>query len=158
MFKHTHKHTHTHMQDKTVFLQIHNANLRWLDPETSTPTLTQPINKIRVWGIGLENDKDFGYVARNLNTKKYQCHIFRCERPARAVARALLEAHQRERQQKRARKALQKEESVTSSGEQTTGEEACQLLQWSPCSCVLYTWVCIHIQLTIRGLFFRLVL
>ncbi len=95
-----------------MFLQVHNASLRWLDPETSSPTLTQPINKIRVWGIGLDNERHFGYVARDIVTKRHKCHVFRCERPARAVARALLEAHQRDRQEKRARKATKKEESA----------------------------------------------
>ena len=110
-------HTHTlpyllPVQDSKVYLQVHNAALRWLDPDTSSPTLTQPINKIRVWGIGLDNERDFGYVARDIDTKKHKCHVFRCERPARAIARALLEAHQRDRQERRARKATKKEESV----------------------------------------------
>ncbi len=30
-------------------------------------------------------------------TKKHKCHVFRCDVPARAVARALLESHQKER-------------------------------------------------------------
>lgn len=30
-------------------------------------------------------------------TKKHRCHVFRCDVPARAVARALLESHQKER-------------------------------------------------------------
>ena len=92
-----------------MFLQVHNADLRWLDPETSTPTTTQPINKIRVWGIGLENERDFGYVARDADTKKHKCHVFRCERPARAVARALLEAHQKEKHERNVRRSKRQE-------------------------------------------------
>lgn len=30
-------------------------------------------------------------------TKKHKCHVFRCDVPARTVARALLESHQKER-------------------------------------------------------------
>ena len=41
--------------------------------------------------------RDLGYVARDLSTKKHKCHVFRCDMPARAVARALLESHQREK-------------------------------------------------------------
>jgi len=99
---------------------VHEASLCWLDPETSSPTATQPINKIRVWGIGLENEKDFGYVARDLTTRKHKCHVFRCERPARAVARALLEAHQRERLEKKAKKALKRGEESTANNTNNT--------------------------------------
>jgi hypothetical protein len=69
--------------------------LQWVEPEASSPTTIQPINRIRVWGIGLENDRQFGYVARDQVTKKHKCHVFRCEMPARAVAKALLENHQK---------------------------------------------------------------
>ncbi len=98
------------LQETKLFLQVHGATLRWLDPETSSPTLIQPINKIRVWGIGIDNERDFGYVARDPNSKQHMCHVFRCERPARAVARALLEAHQRDRQERKAKKAMKKGE------------------------------------------------
>ena len=37
--------------------------------------------------------RDFGYVARDQVTKKHKCHVFRCDMPARAVAKALLENH-----------------------------------------------------------------
>lgn len=33
-------------------------------------------------------------------TKKHKCHVFRCDVPARAVARALLESHQKGRKTK----------------------------------------------------------
>ena len=41
--------------------------------------------------------REFGYVARDPKTQKHKCHVFRCDMPARAVARALLESHQREK-------------------------------------------------------------
>ena len=37
-------------------------------------------------------------------TKKHKCHVFRCDVPARAVARALLESHQKERTAKAQRR------------------------------------------------------
>jgi amyloid beta (A4) precursor protein-binding family B protein 2 (Fe65-like) len=78
-----------------IFLVIRGMELQWVEPEASSPTTIQPINRIRVWGIGLENDRQFGYVARDQVTKKHKCHVFRCEMPARAVAKALLENHQK---------------------------------------------------------------
>lgn len=39
--------------------------------------------------------REFGYVARDQLTKKHKCHVFRCDMPARAVAKALLENHQK---------------------------------------------------------------
>ncbi len=32
-------------------------NFHWLDPSTQAPITTQLINRIRVWGIGLENER-----------------------------------------------------------------------------------------------------
>lgn len=85
---------------KPVFLQIQGRELRWLEPTTSQASFSQPINRIRVWGIGLENERNFGYVARDLATSKHRCHVFRCDMPARAVARALLDSHQHSRRHK----------------------------------------------------------
>ena len=45
------------LQGKEVFLQIHGMELRLLDPESSTVLSVQVINKIRVWGIGSENER-----------------------------------------------------------------------------------------------------
>ncbi len=102
--------------------------------------MSQSINRIRVWGIGLDNERyvcvcmcvhececvcvllflfllannsglttevccvyvfvccrDFGYVARDVTTRKHQCHVFRCAVPARAVAHLLLESHHQDR-------------------------------------------------------------
>ena len=39
--------------------------------------------------------RDFGYVARDQVTRKHKCHVFRCDTPARAVAKALLDNHQK---------------------------------------------------------------
>ena len=40
-----------------VYLQIQGMVIHWLDPETSNVIVSQPINRIRVWGIGQENDR-----------------------------------------------------------------------------------------------------
>ena len=54
-------------------------------------------------------DRDFGYVARDVTTKKHQCYLFRCDMPARAVARSLLESHQK---QKKLRSPKPKEDTA----------------------------------------------
>jgi len=45
------------VQSRAVFLQIQGMDFKWLEPETSAPISVQPINRIRVWGIGLENER-----------------------------------------------------------------------------------------------------
>ncbi|XP_065886432.1 uncharacterized protein [Dysidea avara] len=87
-------------QGKEVFIQISGLELRLLDPGSSTVLSAQLINKIRVWGIGVENDRDFGYIARDQSTRRYKCHVFRCQVPAQAVARALVDNHNKERGKK----------------------------------------------------------
>jgi len=44
--------------------------------------------------------RDFGYIARDQSTRRYKCHVFRCQVPAHAVARALVENHNKERMKK----------------------------------------------------------
>lgn len=44
-------------QGKEVFLQIQGLELRLLDPRSSIVLSVQQINKIRVWGIGKENER-----------------------------------------------------------------------------------------------------
>ena len=40
-----------------MFLQIQGMELRLLDPKSSTVLSVQLINKIRVWGIGKDNER-----------------------------------------------------------------------------------------------------
>ena len=44
-------------QGQPVFLVIRGMELQWMESEGTSPTTIQPINRIRVWGIGLENDR-----------------------------------------------------------------------------------------------------
>lgn len=37
--------------------------------------------------------RDFGYIARDPSTQRHKCHVFRCQVPAQAVARALVDTH-----------------------------------------------------------------
>ena len=67
--------------------------------------------------------RDFGYVSRDPATRKHKCHVFRCDMPARAVARALLETHHREKGKlKESYSALTASESSTASSSTVSGE------------------------------------
>ena len=44
-------------QGKAIFLTIRGMELQWVEPESSCPATIQPINRIRVWGIGIDNDR-----------------------------------------------------------------------------------------------------
>ena len=44
-------------QGKVVTIQIEDMQMKWISPESTTPLCVQPIGKIRVWGIGLENER-----------------------------------------------------------------------------------------------------
>ena len=61
--------------------------------------------------------RDFGYVARDQVTKKHKCHVFRCDMPARAVAKVLLENHQK------LSKAPPTAATVTAAGSDEGGKE-----------------------------------
>lgn len=54
--------THTHLcfQGEAVFLQVKGLDFFWLHPQTLSQLRVQPINRIRVWGIGLENERWVG--------------------------------------------------------------------------------------------------
>jgi hypothetical protein len=45
------------MQCEEVLLQVKGMELQLLKPGSSVPMATQLINRIRVWGIGLENER-----------------------------------------------------------------------------------------------------
>ena len=88
-------------------------------------------------------------------TKKHKCHVFRCDVPARAVARALLESHQKERTVKAQSRrestgntnttaaALQerrkRDSTEGSSGNLTLIEKSCLVIStWVPKSVLYY--------------------
>uniref|UniRef100_A0A8D0HHA3 Amyloid beta protein binding family B member 3 n=1 Tax=Sphenodon punctatus TaxID=8508 RepID=A0A8D0HHA3_SPHPU len=51
----------------------------------------QPIINIRVWGVGCNNGRDFAFVASDKDTCMLKCHVFHCNVPAKAIAKALHE-------------------------------------------------------------------
>ncbi|CAL1263612.1 unnamed protein product [Larinioides sclopetarius] len=76
---------------KDLFMDLDDYSLRLMDTQDLTVLNTQPIHTIRVWGVGRDNGRlrDFAYVARDRVTKKYMCHVFRCDIPARIIANTL---------------------------------------------------------------------
>jgi len=76
-------------------------------------------------------------VARDPNTHKHKCHVFRCDMPARAVARALLESHQRE-------KGRLRESPLTSSGSSVATTSTLSGESGGVCVCVCVC-VCVYV-------------
>lgn len=74
-------------EGKDLMLQIVGDQLKIVDPAKDTLLQTQHIKHIRLWGVGRDNSFDFAYVVRSPSTKLYQCHVFRCDTPAQAIAK-----------------------------------------------------------------------
>ncbi|XP_044017998.1 protein Fe65 homolog isoform X1 [Aphidius gifuensis] len=76
---------------KDLFMDLDEGALKLIDPENLTVLNTQPIHTLRVWGVGRDHgrERDFAYVARDRSTRKFMCHVFRCDIPARTIANTL---------------------------------------------------------------------
>ncbi|CAH1777420.1 unnamed protein product [Owenia fusiformis] len=74
---------------KDLYMELDNEHLTLFDPTDMTLLNRQPIQSIRVWGVGRDNGRDFAYVARDRSTRKHMCHVFRCDTPARQIANTL---------------------------------------------------------------------
>lgn len=74
-------------EGKDLMLQIIGDQLKIVDPSKDTLLQTQHIKHIRLWGVGRDSSFDFAYVVRSSTTKLYQCHVFRCDTPAQAIAK-----------------------------------------------------------------------
>uniref|UniRef100_A0A915KF34 Amyloid beta A4 protein-binding family B member 2 n=1 Tax=Romanomermis culicivorax TaxID=13658 RepID=A0A915KF34_ROMCU len=75
---------------KELILELDDRDLTLVDPDTGATLHTQQIYQIRVWGVGRDNgSRDFAYVARDRSSRRYMCHVFRCDTPARTIANTL---------------------------------------------------------------------
>ncbi|XP_022251249.1 protein Fe65 homolog isoform X2 [Limulus polyphemus] len=74
---------------KDLYMDLDDYCLRLINPHDLTVLNIQPIQTIRVWGVGRDNGRDFAYVARDRVTRKQMCHVFRCDIPARIIANTL---------------------------------------------------------------------
>ncbi|XP_078369271.1 uncharacterized protein LOC144653202 isoform X2 [Oculina patagonica] len=78
-------------EGKDIRLLLEGDTLKLVEPRTKITLLVQPVSKMRVWGVGKEDQRDFAYVARDPSTGKHKCHMFRCHGniSGRAITNAL---------------------------------------------------------------------
>lgn len=78
-------------EGRDLLLELDQDQLRLLGPQGEEPLHVQPLHAIRVWGVGRDNgrERDFAYVARDRTSRRFMCHVFRCDMPARIIANAL---------------------------------------------------------------------
>ncbi|XP_015731675.1 amyloid-beta A4 precursor protein-binding family B member 3 isoform X2 [Coturnix japonica] len=76
-------------QDLVMILKKDTMSL--VDPLDHSLIHCQHILNIRVWGVGCNKgrDRDFAFVARDQLTSVLKCHVFRCNVPAKGIAKAL---------------------------------------------------------------------
>ncbi|KAI6215450.1 hypothetical protein M3Y94_00386400 [Aphelenchoides besseyi] len=67
---------------KELIMELNDSELLLVDPESLQNIHSEKIQQIRVWG-------DFAYVARDPKSRRFLCHVFRCDTPARAIANTL---------------------------------------------------------------------
>eukprot|EP00794_Sanderia_malayensis_P007535 gene7535-8372_t len=65
-------------EGKDIKLILEGESLKLVEPKSKALLLVQPIAKMRVWGVGKEDQRDFAYIARDQKTNKHKCHMFRC--------------------------------------------------------------------------------
>ncbi|XP_029206013.2 uncharacterized protein LOC114969842 isoform X3 [Acropora millepora] len=78
-------------EGKDIRLLLEGDALKLVEPHTKDTLLVQPVSKMRVWGVGKEDQRDFAFVARDSSTGKHKCHMFRCHGSisGRAITNAL---------------------------------------------------------------------
>ncbi|XP_065669174.1 amyloid beta precursor protein binding family B member 2 isoform X2 [Hydra vulgaris] len=81
----------TWAEAKDIEIILEDKALKLYDPKSKTVLNTQPISKMRVWGVGRSEPRDFAYIARDQASGKHRCHMFRChgELTGRSITNAL---------------------------------------------------------------------
>ncbi|KAI6177294.1 hypothetical protein M3Y97_00891100 [Aphelenchoides bicaudatus] len=74
---------------KELIMELNDRELLLVDSEKLQNVHSERIQNIRVWGVGRDNGRDFAYVARDPASRRFLCHVFRCDTPARAIANSL---------------------------------------------------------------------
>ncbi|CAI5445356.1 unnamed protein product [Caenorhabditis angaria] len=74
---------------RELIMELDDNELALIDPDTMTVIHAEKIQSIRVWGVGRDNGRDFAYVARDRNSRRFMCHVFRCDTPAKTIANTL---------------------------------------------------------------------
>uniref|UniRef100_A0AC35FHA2 Uncharacterized protein n=1 Tax=Panagrolaimus sp. PS1159 TaxID=55785 RepID=A0AC35FHA2_9BILA len=76
-------------EGRELIMELDDNELLLIDPDTMSVVHSEKIQQIRVWGVGRDNGRDFAYVARDRNSRRFLCHVFRCDTPARTIANTL---------------------------------------------------------------------
>uniref|UniRef100_A0A0N4Z2I0 PID domain-containing protein n=1 Tax=Parastrongyloides trichosuri TaxID=131310 RepID=A0A0N4Z2I0_PARTI len=76
-------------EGRELIMELDNNEMILMNPDSMGIIHSEPINHIRVWGVGRDNGRDFAYVARDPTTRRFLCHVFRCDTPAKAIANTL---------------------------------------------------------------------
>ncbi|KJH48722.1 phosphotyrosine interaction domain protein [Dictyocaulus viviparus] len=74
---------------RELIMELDDNELSLIDPDTLTVIHSEKIQQIRVWGVGRDNGRDFAYVSRDRNSRRFLCHVFRCDTPAKTIANTL---------------------------------------------------------------------
>ncbi|XP_077861866.1 uncharacterized protein LOC100371081 [Saccoglossus kowalevskii] len=93
-------------EGKDMYMVLEEDFLKLVDVSDGSVLNSQPVCDIRVWGVGRDNGRDFAYVAKDKGSKKFKCHVFRCDIPAKAIANALHEICSKVMSQRRKTNAI----------------------------------------------------
>ncbi|KAL8194125.1 UNVERIFIED_CONTAM: hypothetical protein K2H54_000669 [Gekko kuhli] len=78
-------------EGQNMVMILKKDTMSLVDPLDHSLLHSQPIINIRVWGVGCNNGRDFAFVASDKDTCMLKCHVFHCNVPAKAIAKALHE-------------------------------------------------------------------
>ncbi|CEF67759.1 WW domain and PTB/PI domain and Pleckstrin homology-like domain-containing protein [Strongyloides ratti] len=76
-------------EGRELIMELDDNDMILMNPDTMGIIHSEPISHIRVWGVGRDNGRDFAYVARDPTTRRFLCHVFRCDTPAKTIANTL---------------------------------------------------------------------
>ncbi|CAJ0942615.1 unnamed protein product, partial [Mesorhabditis belari] len=74
---------------RELIMELDDQELSLIDPDSMQVIHSERIQQIRVWGVGRDNGRDFAYVARDRTSRRFLCHVFRCDTPAKTIANTL---------------------------------------------------------------------
>ncbi|XP_061490388.1 amyloid-beta A4 precursor protein-binding family B member 3 isoform X1 [Rhineura floridana] len=78
-------------EGQNMVMILKKDTMSLVDPLDHSLIHCQPIINIRVWSVGCNNGRDFAFVASDKDTCMLKCHVFHCNVPAKAIAKALHE-------------------------------------------------------------------
>lgn len=109
----------TWAEGSDIKLILEGETLKLLEPKSKNILHVQPIAKMRVWGVGRVETRDFAYIARHQSSGKHRCHMFRCHGhvSGRSITNALQAICNRVLDEKRRAKERSDSPSVRSSSD-----------------------------------------